>query len=177
MKLFLALSAILMAQHAQASIQAFPEYRCEQASVEIQLVDLKLCTNKNALRSVNVLGLSDPNLVLTLSKQELAIAKLPPAIAIANLHQKMGITVHQLFMRLASGELTPEITAAFAVNEQNPIQVFQHEALFALAVIGSNQDYDRIYLNLKDGEAIYQITGEFNQLELESILAAIQYID
>lgn len=157
----------------------FPEPKCSKDTLQLKIVDVSFCPTIDDLKRINFLGLSDHTVTIFNNDKELTIGLNPPDVAISNLHKKFNLSVHEFFIRLYTNSLKTDkldaIKKAFDIDVSNKMKVYRRGDLFAFTITGSNVDYDRVYLNKVDSEVIYQITGEFNELELLEILSRIQY--
>ncbi|GAA5141042.1 hypothetical protein [Thalassotalea piscium] len=160
-------------------ILKLPSTKCYDNYFSIRVVDLFYCVSKHTIEEVYLLGITSTTAVIKEGSLELSIGLNPPEISISNLHKKLGLTVHEFFMGLYSEDLDidnfNDIKSAFDINSQNKLSVYSNGNLYAFVIIGSNVDYDRIYLNKKGSDIVYQVTGEFSGKQLLNILSKIKY--
>lgn len=160
-------------------ISKLPIAKCNDNYFNIKIIDLSFCVSKQKVEEIYVLGITSHTAVIKEDNSELSIGLNPPEISISNLHKKLGLTVHEFFMGLYNENLEIDnfksIQEAFDINIQNKLSVYSDGNLFAFAITGKNIDYDRIYLNKKGSDIIYQITGEFDNKELLNILSKVVY--
>lgn len=172
---------LLMTSHSIFAnpILKLPSTKCNGNNFSIRVVDLSFCVSKQKIEEVNLLGISSTTAIIKEDGLELSIGLNPPEISISNLHKKLGLTVHEFFMGLYSEDIDVDnfsaIKSAFDINSQNKLSVYSNGNLYAFVIIGSNVDYDRIYLNKKGSDIVYQVTGEFSSKDLLSILSKIKY--
>ncbi|MCC9660980.1 MULTISPECIES: hypothetical protein [unclassified Pseudoalteromonas] len=157
----------------------FPKSKCSTDTFQLNIVDISFCPTRDDLKRINFLGLSNHTVTILNNDKELTIGLNPPDIAISNLHKKFNLTVHEFFLRLYTNSLKTNkldaIKKAFDIDSSNKMKVYRKGDLFAFTITGSNVDYDRVYLNKVESEVIYQITGEFDELELLEILSRLEY--
>ncbi|MEK0160941.1 hypothetical protein WLQ65_17620 [Pseudoalteromonas piscicida] len=155
----------------------FPSASCSN-KVNIRVVDVVYCVDSTTLSKINFLGLSNQTAVVTSQDQsELAIALNPPEISLGDMHKKLNMSVNEFFHALYHSDPKvkniAKLRSAFDIDENNPMSVYQNGDTFAFVVMGENQDYDRVYINKKGSDVIYQISGEFNQSQLNRILSSL----
>ncbi len=178
-KLLFFLIFALFNTSASGSIQKFPEHSCSSFDLSLRIVDLSYCPVKNNIENIYFLGLSSQTIVVTESDKELTIGLNPPDISISNLHHKFNLSVNGFFFALY--ENSPKIInlkkikQAFDIDKDNPLAIYRKNDVYAFVIMGTNNKYDRIYINKKNSDIIYQITGEFDNNELLKILARIEY--
>lgn len=180
MKRLMLLTLLLCACTLKAdNIKVYPSNICSSEDIVLQIVDLSYCAAKKAVSKVTFLGLTHQTAIIKTSDKEITIGINPAEVAIGNLHQKYDLSINQFFIKLFSERLprkdAEKIKLSFDINSDSITSIFKKDKLYAFSIVGNNKEYDRIYLNKKGSDTIYQITGEFNEKQLVKILAAIDY--
>ncbi|NTS78210.1 hypothetical protein HR060_15265 [Catenovulum sp. SM1970] len=151
---------------------------CTNKQISASIADIHHCIDRTSVTNIETLGGSIPTTHFKYSNGlEYSVAYIPSKLATNGLHTKYNMSVKSFFSALyeknSPNDKFQLIRSAYNIDSENKLIKFKHKHFDVYGIIGTSV-FDSLYIVLENDEFLYQISGNFSELEANNILDKLE---